>query len=196
MNDDCVSRQSTLPSTSEPLSYDLGLLAVFDTSSLDVPAYTSNREDCLLLNAREGLQGLVNQLWERPTTVSDEGSMASLPEISMVLPREKPLLKAKEATKWEKFAKGKGIVQKPKKDRLVYDEEKQEWVPRWGYKGKNKDSEDQWLVEVPQNEDANHDPRAAAKVERKGRSDKNTNQQQKNISRAHTTASKRRKTKF
>ena len=23
-----------------------------------------------------------------------------------------------------------------------------EWVPRWGYKGKNKDDENQWLVEV------------------------------------------------
>jgi len=30
----------------------------------------------------------------------------------------------------------------------VYDEEKGEWVPRWGYKGKNKKGEDDWLVEV------------------------------------------------
>lgn len=30
----------------------------------------------------------------------------------------------------------------------MYDEEKGEWVPRWGYKGKNKSEQDDWLVEV------------------------------------------------
>lgn len=34
---------------------------------------------------------------------------------------------------------------------MVYDEERQEWVPRWGYKGKNKDKEEQWIHEVPNN---------------------------------------------
>lgn len=33
----------------------------------------------------------------------------------------------------------------------MYDEERQEYVPRWGYKGKNKDKEDQWIHEVPNN---------------------------------------------
>lgn len=32
---------------------------------------------------------------------------------------------------------------------MVYDEEKGEWVPKWGYKGKNKEAENEWLVEVP-----------------------------------------------
>lgn len=31
---------------------------------------------------------------------------------------------------------------------MVYDEEKGEWVPKWGYKGKNKDGDAQWIVEV------------------------------------------------
>lgn len=31
---------------------------------------------------------------------------------------------------------------------MVYDEEKGEWVPKWGYKGKNKDGEGDWIVEV------------------------------------------------
>lgn len=128
--------------------------------------------------------------------MSDEGVMASLPEIAFTLPRAKPLPKAKEATKWEKFAKGKGIAQKPKKDRLVFDEEKQEWVPRYGYRGKNKDAEDQWLVEVPQNAEADHDPRAAAKSERKVRNDKNASKQQKNVSRAQSVASKKRKSRL
>lgn len=115
------------PQTQEPLQYDLGLLAVFDHSPLDTQAYADNREAFLLANAREGMQGLINALWERPTTVSDEGVMASLPEMETVLPREKPLPKAKIDTKWQQFAKSKGIAPKPKRDRMVYDEEKQDW---------------------------------------------------------------------
>lgn len=33
----------------------------------------------------------------------------------------------------------------------MWDEEKQEWVNRWGWKGANKDAEKQWLHEVPAN---------------------------------------------
>lgn len=187
-------RQSTQPQTQDPLQYDLGLLAVFDTSPLeDVQAYTSNREDFLTSNAREAVQGLINQLWERPTTISDDGIMASLPEISTTLPREKPLPKLKELTKWEKFAKSKGILQKPKKDRMVFDEEKQEYVARYGYKGKNKEKEDSWLVEVPGNADAEFNPRTAAKKERKERVEKNLSKEQRNVSRAQAASSKKRR---
>ena len=31
---------------------------------------------------------------------------------------------------------------------MVYDEEKGEWVKKWGYKGKNMQQESEWLVEV------------------------------------------------
>ena len=31
---------------------------------------------------------------------------------------------------------------------LVYDEEKGEWVKKWGYKGRNKQAEGEWLVEL------------------------------------------------
>ena len=50
-----------------------------------------------------------------------------------MLPREKPAPKAKEETRWEAFAKEKGI-KKRKRERMVWDEEKKEWAPRWGYK--------------------------------------------------------------
>lgn len=52
-------------------------------------------------------------------------------------------------TKWQAFATAKGIAPKPRRDRLIYDAEKQDWVPKWGYKGKNKEIESQWIVEVP-----------------------------------------------
>ena len=53
----------------------------------------------------------------------------------------------------ELFAKKKGIKTKGKQGKLVFDEEKQAWVPKWGYKPKNKgEVDDQWLVEVDDND--------------------------------------------
>ena len=37
---------------------------------------------------------------------------------------------------------------------MVYDEEKKEWIPRYGYKGKNKGAEGQWLVEIDEKKEA------------------------------------------
>jgi regulator of ribosome biosynthesis len=53
-------------------------------------------------------------------------------------------------TTWQKFAQKKGIKAKTaeQKKNLVYDEDKGEWVPKWGYKGNNKKGEDAWIVEV------------------------------------------------
>ncbi len=76
-----------------------------------------------------------------------------------VLPRWKPLPKAKQPTKWESFAKKKGIGKfggtvkggaalAEKRRNSVYDEESGEWVRKWGYKGKNAREGGEWLVEV------------------------------------------------
>ena len=55
----------------------------------------------------------------------------------------------KQETTWEKFAKKKGIKDKKRGEgKMVYDEESGEWVPKWGYKGRNKDGEGDWIVEV------------------------------------------------
>lgn len=81
---------------------------------------------------------------------SEDGPLAQLPPPTTQLPRAKPLPKPKPLTKWEQFAKAKGIQHK-KRDKREWDEEKQEWVNRWGWKGKNKDGETQWLTPVPAN---------------------------------------------
>lgn len=78
---------------------------------------------------------------------AEHGPIAQLPEPVFQLPREKPLPKPKPLTKWERFANAKGISH-VKKDRKVWDEERQDWVNRWGKDGKNKDAEDQWLHEL------------------------------------------------
>lgn len=64
-----------------------------------------------------------------------------------MLPREKPVPKPKPPTKWERFAKEKGISHKTKETK-VWDDAKQDWVRRWGRDGKNKEGENVWLTEV------------------------------------------------
>ena len=53
--------------------------------------------------------------------------------------------KGKALTKWEQFAKLKGIT-KTKKSRMVFDEERQEYAPRFGHKRAN-DASRSWLLE-------------------------------------------------
>ena len=54
---------------------------------------------------------------------------------------------AKKPTRWEEYAKVKGIT-KRKKGRMVWDEAAKEWKPRWGYKRANDETKD-WVIEVP-----------------------------------------------
>ena len=155
--------------------------------------------------ARDGAQALIASLFSLPTTSSDDGPLAQLPPPVTQLPRAKPLPKPKPPTKWEQFAKAKGI-QKKRKDKKIWDEEKQDWVNRWGWKGKNKEKEVQWATEVPANAgtlptssvtcfprtrlnassttDVDYDPAKAARDERKARMAKNERQHQQNLARA------------
>ncbi|PCH40897.1 RRS1-domain-containing protein [Wolfiporia cocos MD-104 SS10] len=165
-----------------PLVIDAGFLTVTDLNPVDAESYNEDLEGYLMSTARDGIQALVGALFSLPTTSSEEGPIAQLPPPTTQLPRAKPLPKPKPPTKWELFAKAKGI-QHRKRDKKVWDEEKQEWVNRWGWKGANKDKETQWLTEVPANADVDHDPRKAARDERKARIAKNERQHQQNLAR-------------
>ena len=57
---------------------------------------------------------------------------ASLPAPVTKLPRSLPLPAPKALTRWEQYAKEKGIV-KRKRDRMVFDEEMQDFRPRYGF---------------------------------------------------------------
>lgn len=70
---------------------------------------------------RDNTQLLLNKVWELPTSRVDEAIVAELPKPTYLIPRSLPVPKAKEPTKWEKFAKEKGIV-KNKKSKLIWDE--------------------------------------------------------------------------
>ncbi|KAG8525351.1 uncharacterized protein KY384_008995 [Bacidia gigantensis] len=145
------------PSTHPP-SYDLGNLLVTDpspmlSSELSEPHLHSRAQYCA--------QSLISQLLTTcPIHVSSAAErtvLMTLPPPTTPIPREKPLPKPKEKTTWERFAEKKGIKKDGRRDNegnKVYDEEKGEWVPKWGYKGKNKGTEGDWIVEVDEKKEA------------------------------------------
>lgn len=125
----------------------IGNLLCNDANPL--PRQEANREDLLAQSARDAAQSLINQLLTTTEAKSTpDGIHLLLPARTTPLPREKPIPEEKPPTKWEIYAKKKGIKDKKREGKMVYDEEKGEWVPKWGYKGKNKDGDDEWLVEV------------------------------------------------
>ena len=101
--------------------------------------------------ARDNAQLLVNQIFNLPVQRDEVvGAVVELPTPETPIPREKHVPEAKPLTKWEKFAKEKGIKKK-KKDRKVYNEEKKDFVPAFGYKSKH-DGHD-WLIPVKEGVD-------------------------------------------
>ena len=59
-----------------------------------------------------------------------------MPEVGILFPRSKRLPEEKILTKWEKFAKEKGI-KKHKRNGMKYDPTTKQDVARWGKKSKN-----------------------------------------------------------
>ena len=172
-------KPTTVDEGPTPYQFDLGLLTSINPNPL-----TSTSDDALLARARDGVQSLVNKIFALPITRDAEyGPLAALPAFTSKLPREKSMPKPKPLTKWEKFAKQKGI-QSRKKDKMVYDENIGEWVPRWGYKGANKDLEEQWIHELKNNGNTDMGPAKTAKKERLAKQAKNEKQRLGNLARA------------
>jgi regulator of ribosome biosynthesis len=153
-----------------PYTYDLGHLLLSDAN----PVSPNPSEQTLTANGRDCAQALINQLLLAcPITSTASGVHIALPAPIMILPREKSIPKDKEPTKWELFAKKRGIKAKKRDGKLVYDETKGDWVPKYGYKGANKAGEENWLVEVDVDKETRtgeaHDVRKEKRAERKER---------------------------
>ncbi|KAK4553289.1 Rhodanese- sulfurtransferase [Recurvomyces mirabilis] len=161
----------------QPYTYDLGNLLINDPTPL--PRHTpTTLESTLQTTAQATAQGLLHQLLTACPIVrstDDAGALhIKLPTPSTLLPREKPVPKAKEKTTWEKFAEKKGIGKKRKEGNLKFDEGKGEWRKKYGFKGAKGDSgmdgkggvSADWITEVL-------DEKAKAEVEeKKGRVDR------------------------
>lgn len=165
------------------LEFDIGNMLAFDKNRIDVRDFRQqNKEDFLQALARDNTQLLINEIWKQPTERVEEAIVAKLPKPVTKLPREKPPPKPKPPTKWDQFAKLKGI-QKKKKTNLVWDETAKEWRRRWGYKRANDETKD-WLIEVPETADPNEDQFAKRGKAKKERVAKNEYNRLKNIARA------------
>lgn len=79
----------------------MGNLCTFDTNPLDAALYARKPEECIRGAARECAQAVINQvLTVLPMRTESDGIYAELPEPVTPLPRELPLPKPKEPTKW------------------------------------------------------------------------------------------------
>jgi len=165
-----------------PIELDLGYLYACDSQPIDSASLLNQKEDFLKNLARDNSQLLLNAIFSLPTTRVDDGVVADLPPPKTPLPREKPIPKPKPLTRWEKFAKVKGI-QKKKRSKMVFDETYQEYKPRYGYKRANDEIND-WLIEVPSNADPMENQFEKKTKEKKERVEKNKQNQKKNVERA------------
>lgn len=161
---------------------DLGNLLVEDVNSIDNNGYHQSRERCLIEMARDGAQLLFNKIWELPTERKEDAVLAKLPAPTTILPREKPVPKPRPETRFEKFAKMKGMT-KRKKDKLVYDDRTGKWKRRHGYDKANEKGKD-WLVPYKKTEDSTVDLFEKQSEEKKERVAKNELQRLRNLARA------------
>ena len=118
----------------------------------------------------------------------------ALPAPTLPLPRAKPVPVAKPLTKWEKYAKQKGIQQR-NKEKLVWNDEVKDWVPRWGFgamnaakRGKEGAVEGDWLVELKSGQDDPDQARQTTRKDKKDRIDKNKQRQRKNLEQAESAS--------
>lgn len=164
-------------------SLDIGNLLISDARLIDLKEYKTNLDVYLKRICTEDTKLIINELFTLPAETVDDVICVKLPPGKTILPREKPLPKARPMTKWQEYAKTKGI-QKRKKTRMVFDEASKEYKPRFGYKRANDNTKD-WLIEVPQNADNPDEDFFAKRVEAKNeRKAKNELQRLRNIGRS------------
>ncbi|KAK2727717.1 ribosome biogenesis regulatory protein homolog [Artemia franciscana] len=168
---------------------DLGNLLLNDLDEIDLGNIKTNKEEYLLSLSRDNLQYLVNKLYELPTERVDEVIVAKIPEPILRIPREKRVPKDKPLTKWEQYAKDKGI-KKQKKSKLIWDEELNRWVPRFGFKKALAEKEKNWVMPVAKNVNPNEDQFAKANRIKEEKVAKNELKRLQNIARNTKKAKK------
>ena len=166
----------------DDLEYDLQFLTATDAHPFDEKAMKQSVGKCIKPRAKLNVQRLVNKLWVLEKSHGDRGTMLMLPPPVTRMPREKPVPEPKRETRWEKFAKDRGIT-KRKRDRMVYDEETKSWRPRHGFKrdGEMKD----WLIPMKKTDPDSLDKFEEKNLTKKQKMNKNKLNQIKNLDRAN-----------
>jgi regulator of ribosome biosynthesis len=179
-----VPKESLADGSAEDVLFDIRNLLVMDPHPLPPQLSEKHLEAHLLSSAQRNTQLLINELFKLPQESSTEGPVAKLPAVeTSSLPREKPIPKPKAETKWERFAKEKGITGR-KRSRKVWDEEQGEWKPLWGYQRAGQGAESYGIVELKEGDGDDHDPWSKARGEKRSRVAKNETARMKNKERA------------
>ena len=161
-------------------------LTAVDSHPIEEEKLNSSSQEFLKTLGRENVQLLINQIFSLP----GEGIMVELPEIEQIkIPREKPLPKERPPTKWEKFAKVKGIT-KRKREGMVWDESTESWIPRFGFKSAKNDKDRDWVIEVNKNHTLGEDPYELKSKSKKKQIEKQQKQERRNKAEASKSVQK------
>ncbi|GIX90406.1 ribosome biogenesis regulatory protein homolog [Caerostris extrusa] len=149
---------------------DVGNLCVTNLSLLKSNLDRNLNENTLKQVSTQGIQKLVDEIFNLPNHYQEHVPIAQLPELTTLIPEKT----SKPMTKWEKFAKEKGITKK-NKDKL-------DWKPRYGYRGVNNQKD--WVMEIPDNKDPNENYFGKKQEEKKEKIAKNEFHRLRNIAKA------------
>lgn len=179
-----LKKSTTVHKDIEP-DIDVGSLLVSDYNALDTKNLRSNTDIYLQQLTRDNVQLLINAIWDLPTERVEEAIVAQLPKPQYILPRMRCIPKPKPLTKWQQFAKEKGIKStKKSKSKLKWDEELQKWIPRYGYQRAKAAEQKEWLVEVGNDNNPKEDPFTALSASKRERQSKNELQRLRNIAKS------------
>lgn len=187
-----MAKQLVSKTKADDLYYDLGCLTAVDSHPVgDGSAWRKardgacikQRERAMADTARENVQLLIGHIFALPITSEDTATVVHLPMPTSMLPRHRPVPAAKPLTKWQAFAKEKGI-QKKKKDRKVWDEATGDWRARHGYGRAEADTTLDWARPVKKHEDPYVNPFEMDQLKKQERVVKNQMKRMKNLVRA------------
>ncbi|KAF8659996.1 hypothetical protein HU200_058080 [Digitaria exilis] len=163
---------------------DLGNLMAYDPSH-HLDASTASREELrqeCLQKGTELAQAVADALFALQPTEDREGPIVQLPPPTVRVPREKHLPRPKPPTKWELFAKSKGIT-KRKKNKREWDEQTQSWKRTYGYDRVN-DDKDIPIIDAKATDEPGVDPFAQRIQEKKKRVEKQEKNRLENLKKA------------
>ncbi|CAD5320700.1 unnamed protein product [Arabidopsis thaliana] len=155
--------------TEQIYQVDVGNLLAFNPNHR-FPSAPSSRGELVKEILTEGtklVQEIANKLFNFPSTETNDGPIVQLPPPTTKLPREKHIPRPKPPTKWEEFALKKGI-QKRKKEKVVWDEQTNQFKRRHGYDRVNDDN-DVPIIEAKESDEPGVDPFAKRLDDKKKR---------------------------
>ncbi|TYJ32166.1 hypothetical protein E1A91_A05G018900v1 [Gossypium mustelinum] len=170
--------------TQKPFQEDMGNLLAFNPFH-NFPSLPTSRDELVKECIQEGtklVQAIADSVFNLPSTEDADGPLVKLPTPTTKLPREKHLPKPKPPTKWEEFAKKKGIT-KRKKDKVLWDEQTGTWKRRFGYDRVN-DDKDIPIIEAKMTDEPGVDPFAKRQDDKKKRVEKQEKNRLQNLKQA------------